>query len=293
MYFPPQLPLTSPAFHDTIQYASRRNIFATGSYRKDKQTGLYYYGARYLDPKYSMWISTDPALSDYIPAAGKATTDEASNLPGMGGLFNHVNHNLYHYAGNNPVKYTDPDGRVFIPPQVIFAGIGFLIGTGTSIIDQYFSNGKNLSDIDYKEVFIDGLSGAASAFLASTGVGLGGQIIGNASFGYLSEYAKQITNSETQIDGYDLLAATITGCIAGMVGGAGNKQLSKQTERLSKRILNAIKHDDYKEIGKAIKYFNKNTKALTKETVKDMFKSILPDKIRDDVINEIWEGIEE
>lgn len=29
----------------------------------------------------------------------------------MGCLFNTVNLNLYHYAGNNPVKYTDPDGR--------------------------------------------------------------------------------------------------------------------------------------------------------------------------------------
>ena len=33
------------------------------------------------------------------------------NLPGMGGVFNVVNLHLYHYAGNNPVKYTDPDGR--------------------------------------------------------------------------------------------------------------------------------------------------------------------------------------
>ena len=76
------------------------------------ETGLYYYGARYLDPKYSRWLSGDPALGDYIP---KAPIDDESKkhnekLPGMGGVFNVVNLHLYHYAGNNPVKYTDPDG---------------------------------------------------------------------------------------------------------------------------------------------------------------------------------------
>ena len=58
-------------------------------------------------------MSGDPALGDYIPKA--PIDDEAKkhneNLPGMGGVFNVVNLHLYHYAGNNPVKYTDPDGR--------------------------------------------------------------------------------------------------------------------------------------------------------------------------------------
>jgi hypothetical protein len=36
------------------------------------------------------------------------------NLPGMGGVFNTVNLHLYHYAGNNPVKYVDPDGKTTV-----------------------------------------------------------------------------------------------------------------------------------------------------------------------------------
>ncbi|AGT42614.1 YD repeat-containing protein [Treponema pedis str. T A4] len=37
-------------------------------------------------------------------------------MPGMGGVFNTVNLHVYHYAGNNPIKYTDPYGRVLDTP---------------------------------------------------------------------------------------------------------------------------------------------------------------------------------
>jgi RHS repeat-associated protein len=72
------------------------------------ETGLYYYGARYLDPKTSRWLSGDPALGEYVPRSGQ----DIAKLPGMGGVYNYVNLHTYHYSANNPVKYTDPDGRL-------------------------------------------------------------------------------------------------------------------------------------------------------------------------------------
>jgi hypothetical protein len=33
------------------------------------------------------------------------------NLPGQGGVFNYVNLHVYHYAGNNPINLTDPNGE--------------------------------------------------------------------------------------------------------------------------------------------------------------------------------------
>ncbi|WP_253679439.1 RHS repeat domain-containing protein [Treponema sp. OMZ 788] len=102
-----------------------------------EETGLYYYGARYLDPKYSRWLSGDPALNDYIPKA--PIDDEAKkhneNLPGLGGVFNVVNLHVYHYAGNNPVKYVDPDGEsVVVVTAVVVWGVNALLLT-IGIID--------------------------------------------------------------------------------------------------------------------------------------------------------------
>src|SRR5690606_19947801 len=52
----------------------------------DKETGMYYYGARYYDPRISIFISVDP-LAEQAP-----------------------NWTPYRYAFNNPIMVTDPTG---------------------------------------------------------------------------------------------------------------------------------------------------------------------------------------
>lgn len=53
------------------------------------------------------YVSILRALGEYVPGAGS----DSSKLPGMGGVFNTVNLNLYHYSANNPIRYVDVDGR--------------------------------------------------------------------------------------------------------------------------------------------------------------------------------------
>ena len=53
----------------------------------DEETGLYYYGARYLDPTNVAWLSVDPLFEKYV---------------GM---------TPYGYCAGNPVKYLDSDGN--------------------------------------------------------------------------------------------------------------------------------------------------------------------------------------
>ena len=57
----------------------------------DEETGLYYYGARYYEPRVSLWISVDPLVELYR------------------------NISPYAYVANNPIVYTDPDGRKIDP----------------------------------------------------------------------------------------------------------------------------------------------------------------------------------
>ncbi|MGB4268287.1 MAG: hypothetical protein WBK20_03810 [Spirochaetota bacterium] len=83
-------------------------------------------------------MSTDPALEKYLPKPNDYDTehdfywyilnDASGKLPGMGGVYNNSNLNLYSYTLNNPIKYIDPDGERPLTSEeqdLIFSMIGF------------------------------------------------------------------------------------------------------------------------------------------------------------------------
>lgn len=68
----------------------------------DEETGLYYYGARYYDPKASIWLSVDPLAEKY------------------------KNINPYVYCIDNPLSVIDPDGMdiIFLNASNAVGGLG-------------------------------------------------------------------------------------------------------------------------------------------------------------------------
>ena len=75
----------------------------------DEETGMYYYGARYYEPRLSLWMSIDP-ISNYDPRNSENYLDGEHN----GGVLNYLNLNPYIYCYQSPVKLKDPNGKQVI-----------------------------------------------------------------------------------------------------------------------------------------------------------------------------------
>ncbi|MDY3529837.1 hypothetical protein PG593_08620 [Riemerella anatipestifer] len=71
---------------------SRRMPYLFNGKELDSETGLYYYGARYYDPRVSLWLNVDPLVEKTLEP--------------------------YSYTNNNPIMLIDPDGLFPRPPNL-------------------------------------------------------------------------------------------------------------------------------------------------------------------------------
>ncbi len=67
-------------------FSGYNNAFKFNGKEQDPETGMYYYGARYYDPKMSLFVSVDPL---------------AEQFQGW---------SPYNYTMNNPLNLVDPTG---------------------------------------------------------------------------------------------------------------------------------------------------------------------------------------
>lgn len=170
--------------------AAARNPYYFTAREYDPETGLYYYRARYYDWRRGAFTQEDP----------------------IG--FNGGDTNLYRYTANQPVNYTDPDGKLLpvLGPMIIGAGLG----AGSSFIGTVLSQLPS-GQIDWgtvgKSTLIGGLTGAAMPFLGTAK--LGAVLLGAG--GSAAQY--YFSTDESSLTTKGLLMSTALGGVGGLIGG--------------------------------------------------------------------------
>ena len=155
------------------QTGSQTNTYAFTDQEWDAETGLYYYNARYYDPKLARFISADTVVPDFL---------------------NPQSLNRYSYVINNPVLYVDPSGHFFgIDDLIIGAIVGAIISGASggdvaqgalfgAVGGALFSGVGGFVGENIAHAGIAGGIGAPTAGWAAAGQ-IGGAMAGGASAG--------------------------------------------------------------------------------------------------------------
>jgi RHS repeat-associated protein len=176
----------------------------------DPETGLDFFGARYLSSAQGRFLTPDPE--------GKGAS-----------LFHPQSWNAYSYVLNSPNKYIDPDGEIplLVATSLIGAGVGAVGSAGTSIAQQWMA--KGFKNIDPKAVgtaaaggFVQGgLAGLTMGVLGVSGP-IGSGVIGsvtNAAGGATTRELNELLDVPNDVSGDEAVSMDfVSGFLGGYVG---------------------------------------------------------------------------
>ena len=139
---PPYNGLNISDYHDSCQEeegtgspvtANERNGFGNQKRVNEFNIGLLTYEARLYNPSIGRWLGVDPLADE---------PEQVDKSP-------------YAYAWNNPINYTDPDGRC---PSCLFGAlVGATVEYGSQVIANRFEGkswSESFTDIDVGDVAI-------------------------------------------------------------------------------------------------------------------------------------------
>ncbi len=183
----------------------------------DEETGLYYYGARYMNPVTSLWYGVDP-IAEKFPAESVHT-----------------------YTHNNPVKFIDPNGKVAWIAVGAFAG--GLINAGIAAYQ-----GKPA-----REIAGAALSGAVSGALIASGAGFVATAAGGtvASLGETLIGKRHINKRDVA---ESLVSNGVSAGIGTGVGKIIEKEATKLTAKVANKYASSVVRQAFrKEVKSEIK----------------------------------------
>ncbi|MCQ2050191.1 MAG: hypothetical protein MJZ22_04220, partial [Candidatus Saccharibacteria bacterium] len=230
----------------------------------DGEHGKYYFGARYFDPFFALWMSPDPAgvffrvtlarlkSRSFIEKDILRLSDGEAVLPkrsfGVSGQFA----NPYTYGGD-PVNFADPNGESIVAAMVVGAIVGATMAGGIELAGcDDIQSGECWEGVG-KSALIGGIAGAAggasswaaggfaldAAASASGGlaanmtlgeaVGLGALSVGAGSgASYTASYALSTPFDDWDLDNFftGFNTSVISGAVVGAAMGAASWGIS-------------------------------------------------------------------
>jgi hypothetical protein len=215
---------------------------------------LYYFGARYYDPETGRFITRDTVFGDL--------TDPQSQ-------------NRYVYCRNNPQKYTDPDGNVFM--YILGAG---LLG-GTINAGYYWATHRNnFNAKEFGTKFASGFAGGVIGGVTAVAVGTLGTVGTAAVAGEAAKGVVSVTVST--------LLGTPTSIATEMVINEFTNQDQIDDVEIVNRVITT---PATKSIEKVLNY---GISEGVGEEAKEIYKELIStaSKILTKIISDVWDNLE-